>query len=85
MTENKDRKSLDQEKKYLSEKKGQLEVEEHEHVETEEKLDPELEALIQTDFKKGLSNTEAESRLVKFGRNGICLSLYFFPISLLII
>jgi len=51
--------------------KGNLKVEEHEHVEMEEVLPPELEALVQTDPRKGLSTSEATKRLEQFGKNEI--------------
>jgi hypothetical protein len=41
-----------------------------EHLAIEEKLEPELEALITTDTRKGLSLAEVETRFKKFGPNG---------------
>jgi hypothetical protein len=35
-----------------------------------EKFDDELEALLTTDWKKGLTSEEAKARLEKFGPNG---------------
>ncbi|KAG0368947.1 hypothetical protein BGZ54_000751 [Gamsiella multidivaricata] len=49
--------------------KGQLEVEEAEHHEHKDEISPELEALLQTDPKQGLTTAEAEARLAQFGPN----------------
>ncbi|RKP07492.1 H(+)-ATPase, partial [Thamnocephalis sphaerospora] len=55
-----------------SEKKGgQLEIEEHVHVEVADEIEPELEALLHTDPSKGLTSEEAARRLEEFGRNEI--------------
>ena len=40
------------------------------HEEAVEDLDPEYEKLLQTDPMKGLSNSEVEQRLERFGPNG---------------
>ena len=50
-------------------------VEESTHVEFEDILEPELEALLVTEPLKGLSNDEVENRLIKFGRNGTLKSI----------
>lgn len=55
----------------MSDKKNMLQVEDVAHVEVKEVIDPELEALLHTDFRKGLSDADAEERLLKFGRNEI--------------
>ncbi|KAF8983025.1 hypothetical protein BGZ46_000105 [Entomortierella lignicola] len=49
--------------------KGKLEVEEAEHHEHEDEISPELEALLKTDPKHGLTSTEAAERLAQFGPN----------------
>ncbi|CAG8625549.1 21795_t:CDS:2 [Cetraspora pellucida] len=46
-----------------------VEIIETKHVENVEALSPELEELIQTDPRKGLSTDEVQKRLVQFGRN----------------
>ncbi|KAJ1560137.1 hypothetical protein HK405_008101, partial [Cladochytrium tenue] len=53
-----------------TEKKA-LEVKEAVHVEVTEELDPELEALLQTEPLQGLTDAEVETRLAKFGKNEI--------------
>ncbi|KAF9288052.1 hypothetical protein BGZ68_000876, partial [Mortierella alpina] len=49
--------------------KGKLEVEEAVHHEHADEISPELEALLQTDPKQGLSTDEAAKRLAQFGPN----------------
>ncbi|KAF9925114.1 hypothetical protein FBU30_005073 [Linnemannia zychae] len=49
--------------------KGNLQVEEAEHHEHEDEISPELEALLKTDPKTGLTTAEANERLAKFGPN----------------
>ncbi|KAF9206376.1 hypothetical protein BGZ49_002572 [Haplosporangium sp. Z 27] len=49
--------------------KGKLEVEEAEHHEHSDEISPELEALLQTDPKHGLTTAEAAERLAQFGPN----------------
>jgi H+-transporting ATPase len=51
------------------EKVGNVQLEEQEHHEHEDEISPELEALIQTDPSKGLSTSEIEERLARFGKN----------------
>lgn len=51
------------------EKVGTVQLEEQEHHEHEDEISPELEALIQTDPSKGLSTSEIEERLARFGKN----------------
>src|ERR1700744_4469486 len=46
-----------------------LEVEEAEHHEHSDEISPELEALLQTDPKHGLTTAEAAERLARFGPN----------------
>jgi H+-transporting ATPase len=50
---------------------GQLQIEEHEHIEVEDEIEPELEELLHTDPSKGLTSEEAARRLAQFGRNEI--------------
>ncbi|KAF9308536.1 hypothetical protein BGZ91_007769, partial [Linnemannia elongata] len=49
--------------------KGNLEVEEAEHHEHADEISPELEALLKTDPKHGLTTAEAAERLARFGPN----------------
>ncbi|KAI1313462.1 hypothetical protein EDD11_002522 [Mortierella claussenii] len=49
--------------------KGKLEVEEAEHHEHKDEISAELEALLQTDPKKGLTTAEVAERLARFGPN----------------
>ncbi|KAJ3046291.1 hypothetical protein HDV00_000104 [Rhizophlyctis rosea] len=42
-----------------------------EHVEVDDKLEPELEELIKTNPEQGLTDQEVQERLVKFGKNEI--------------
>ncbi|KAI8063537.1 plasma-membrane proton-efflux P-type ATPase, partial [Gongronella butleri] len=49
--------------------KKEVEFEEHEHVEHEDEISPELEALIQTDPHNGLTTAEMKERLQQFGFN----------------
>lgn len=49
--------------------KEKTELKEQEHVEVEEDISPELEELLHTDIKKGLTAEEAAVRLEKFGHN----------------
>ncbi|KAI9299004.1 H(+)-ATPase [Neoconidiobolus thromboides FSU 785] len=53
----------------MSGEKGKAELKEHTHQETEDEISPELEALLHTDTKKGLTTAEFSERLEKFGRN----------------
>ncbi|CAG8851036.1 13828_t:CDS:1, partial [Racocetra persica] len=46
-----------------------VELIEQKHVENVEALSPELEELIKTDPRKGLSTDEVQKRLEQFGRN----------------
>ncbi|KAF9186399.1 hypothetical protein BGZ51_002042 [Haplosporangium sp. Z 767] len=48
---------------------SKLEVEETEHHEHNDEISPELEALLHTDPKHGLTSTEAASRFSRFGPN----------------
>ncbi|KAL1917538.1 uncharacterized protein VTP21DRAFT_3931 [Calcarisporiella thermophila] len=50
-------------------KTGNVEFEEYAHVEHKDEISPELEELLHTDPKYGLTTGEAISRLNKFGRN----------------
>ncbi|KAG0375933.1 hypothetical protein BGX24_008491, partial [Mortierella sp. AD032] len=52
-----------------SQQKGNLEVVEAEHHEHADEISPELEALLKTDPKHGLTAAEAAERLVRFGPN----------------
>jgi H+-transporting ATPase len=56
------------EKSEKTEKKG-AELIEHKHVEMKEDVPPELEALLHTDPTVGLTTTEAQKRILEFGRN----------------
>ncbi|KAF9111850.1 hypothetical protein BGX27_004354 [Mortierella sp. AM989] len=49
--------------------KGKLEVEEAEHHEHQDEITPELEALLQTNPKHGLTTAEAAERIARFGPN----------------
>ncbi|KAK3834630.1 MAG: H(+)-ATPase [Linnemannia elongata] len=49
--------------------KGNLQVEEAEHHEHADEISPELEALLKTDPKVGLTTAEATERLARFGPN----------------
>ncbi|KAI8885744.1 plasma-membrane proton-efflux P-type ATPase [Backusella circina FSU 941] len=51
------------------EKKGGVEFEEHQHVEHEDEISPELEQLLHTDPNNGLTTTEVAERRDKFGYN----------------
>ncbi|CAG8694742.1 8251_t:CDS:2, partial [Ambispora leptoticha] len=54
----------------ISEKKvGNVQLDEHEHVEVGDDIPAELEALLHTDPSKGLTTQEAQTRLETFGRN----------------
>ncbi|KAG0202119.1 hypothetical protein BGX33_009894, partial [Mortierella sp. NVP41] len=52
-----------------SQQKGNLQVEEAEHHEHADEISPELEALLKTDVKHGLTTEEATARLARFGPN----------------
>jgi H+-transporting ATPase len=76
------------------EKKEDLQFEDHEHIEHEDDIPPELELLLHTDPSSGLTNAEIEERLQKFGPNELperktnpflkFLSYFLGPISYLI-
>ncbi|KAI8372448.1 plasma-membrane proton-efflux P-type ATPase [Blakeslea trispora] len=76
------------------EKKEDLQFEDHEHVEHEDEISPELELLLHTDPSTGLTSAEVAERLEKFGpnelperkRNPIIKFLLYFtgPIAYLI-
>ncbi|CAO3630008.1 unnamed protein product [Cunninghamella blakesleeana] len=51
------------------EKKAEVQFEEHEHVEHEDDIPPELEALLHTDTGSGLTSQEVAERTAKFGPN----------------
>jgi len=51
--------------------KGGKRVEEHAHVEVPDEISPELEALLQTDPRRGLSSEEVAARQLEFGLNAI--------------
>ncbi|KAI9483317.1 MAG: plasma-membrane proton-efflux P-type ATPase [Benjaminiella poitrasii] len=51
------------------EKKTEAQFEEHEHVEHEDEISPELELLLHTDPSSGLTNAEVAERTQKFGFN----------------
>jgi plasma-membrane proton-efflux P-type ATPase len=51
------------------EKKDAVEFEEHQHVEHEDEISPELELLLHTDPSHGLTSTEVEERQTRFGMN----------------
>ncbi|KAI7896813.1 plasma-membrane proton-efflux P-type ATPase [Mucor mucedo] len=50
-------------------KKGDVQFEDHEHVEHEDEISPELELMLHTDPSTGLSSTEVAERIEKFGLN----------------
>ncbi|CAO3650557.1 unnamed protein product [Mucor hiemalis] len=76
------------------EKKEELQFEDHEHVEHEDEISPELELLLHTDPSQGLTKAEHAERMEKFGpnelpekkRNPIIKFLLYFtgPIAYLI-
>ncbi|KAJ9082106.1 hypothetical protein DSO57_1007440 [Entomophthora muscae] len=47
----------------------EAEFQDHSHVEVADEIEPELEALLHTNTKVGLTSTEHQERLEKFGRN----------------
>ncbi|CAO3620652.1 unnamed protein product [Mucor hiemalis] len=51
------------------EKKGGAEFEEHQHIEHEDEISPELELLLHTDPSHGLTSSEVEERQARFGMN----------------
>jgi H+-transporting ATPase len=51
------------------EKKSGVEFEEHEHIEHEDEISPELELLLHTDPTQGLTSSEVEERRAQFGEN----------------
>ncbi|KAI8891079.1 plasma-membrane proton-efflux P-type ATPase [Backusella circina FSU 941] len=51
------------------EKKDAVEFEEHQHVEHEDEISPELELLLHTDPSQGLTSAEVEERRAQFGEN----------------
>ncbi|KAI8984614.1 plasma-membrane proton-efflux P-type ATPase [Mycotypha africana] len=51
------------------EKKDAVEFEEHQHIEHEDEISPELEILLHTNTSQGLSSAEVEERQNKFGLN----------------
>ncbi|KAF9183744.1 hypothetical protein BGZ51_006494 [Haplosporangium sp. Z 767] len=57
------------EKAEVAHVKGKLEVEEAEHHEHQDEISSELEALLHTDPKRGLSSAEAADRYIRFGPN----------------
>jgi H+-transporting ATPase len=76
------------------EKKEDVQFEEHEHVEHEDDISPELELLLHTDPATGLSTAEVDERMQKFGLNELperktnpflkFLSYFLGPIAYLI-
>ncbi|KAI8875309.1 plasma-membrane proton-efflux P-type ATPase [Backusella circina FSU 941] len=76
------------------EKKEDIQFEDHEHIEHEDDIPPELELLLHTDPSTGLTTAEVEERLQKFGPNELperktnpflkFLSYFLGPISYLI-
>jgi plasma-membrane proton-efflux P-type ATPase len=54
---------------HRDEKKEAVEFEEHQHVEHEDEISPELEQLLHTDPSHGLTSTEVQERQAKFGMN----------------
>ncbi|KAJ9081475.1 hypothetical protein DSO57_1014208 [Entomophthora muscae] len=70
-------------------------VKKHEHVEVADEIPPELESLLHTDTKKGLTDAEHKSRLEKFGPNELAevktnkllkfIGYFTDPIAILII
>lgn len=77
------------------EEKKPAEFQDHNHVEVADEIEPELEAMLHTDTKSGLTTTEHASRLEKFGRNELAevksnkllkfIGYFTDPIALLII
>jgi H+-transporting ATPase len=63
MTEHHDNSHVD------DEKKGGVEFEDHEHVEHQDDIPPELEALLHTDPTSGLTSAEVAERTEQFGLN----------------
>ncbi|KXN74726.1 proton ATPase [Conidiobolus coronatus NRRL 28638] len=59
------------EQNQVKEGKGVSRVKTIEHAEARETIDPELEALLQTDPKHGLKDSEVNERLQTFGKNEI--------------
>ncbi|CAO3591116.1 unnamed protein product [Absidia cylindrospora] len=57
------------EKATTVDEKKEVEFEEHEHVEHEDEISPELEALLHTDAEIGLTTAEVQERLIQFGHN----------------
>lgn len=55
--------------KPIDEKKEDVQFEEHEHVEHEDEISPELELLLHTDPSTGLTDAEVSERTAKFGLN----------------
>ncbi|KAJ1659708.1 hypothetical protein IWQ61_001261 [Dispira simplex] len=55
----------------IQNEKGKLKVEENVHVEVKDDIPPELEALLHTDHRHGLTDTEVEERRLEFGKNEI--------------
>ncbi|KAI8364404.1 plasma-membrane proton-efflux P-type ATPase [Blakeslea trispora] len=53
----------------MDEKKDKVEFEEHEHIEHEDEISPELELLLHTDPSHGLTSTEVQERQAKYGLN----------------
>ncbi|KAG1061889.1 hypothetical protein G6F42_027561 [Rhizopus arrhizus] len=53
----------------MDEKKDAVEFEEHQHVEHEDEISPELELLLRTDPGHGLTSAEVQERQAKFGMN----------------
>ncbi|KAI8367216.1 plasma-membrane proton-efflux P-type ATPase [Choanephora cucurbitarum] len=53
----------------MDEKKNRVEFEEHEHIEHEDEISPELELLLHTDPSHGLTSTEVQERQAKYGLN----------------
>ncbi|KAI8337756.1 plasma-membrane proton-efflux P-type ATPase [Chlamydoabsidia padenii] len=63
MTEHHDNNHVD------DEKKGGVEFEDHEHIEHQDDIPPELEALLHTDPTSGLTSAEVAERTEQFGLN----------------
>ncbi|KAJ1965650.1 hypothetical protein IWQ62_002612 [Dispira parvispora] len=55
----------------VQDEKGKLKVEENIHVEVKDDIPPELEALLHTDHRQGLTDAEVEERRLEFGKNEI--------------
>jgi H+-transporting ATPase len=55
--------------KEVDEKKADAQFEDHEHIEHEDEISPELELLLHTDPATGLSSAEVAERTEKFGLN----------------